>query len=86
MYGLSSFGDTEVSEAGLLVILYCLLQLLLLGDVEIFLGDLEYIIIVHLRWLLDGHGEVVVLSHRACQKHVDAKIGDRLPAWPHMRT
>jgi hypothetical protein len=26
------------------------------------------------------------LSHRACQKHVDAKIGDRLPAWPHMRT
>jgi hypothetical protein len=41
--------------------------LLRLGDVEIFFGDLEDVIIVHIRWLLDGHGKVVVLSHQVCQ-------------------
>jgi hypothetical protein len=67
LYGLSSFGDTKGPEAGLLVIINCLLQLLRLGDVEIFFGDLEDVIIVHIRWLLDGHGKVVVLSHQVCQ-------------------
>jgi hypothetical protein len=75
LYGFSSFSDTGSPEASLFVVFHCLLQLLLLRDIEIFLNDLEDVVVGHLSWLLDGHGEVVFLSHRACQKRVDAKIG-----------
>jgi hypothetical protein len=73
LYGFSSFSGTESPEASLFVVFYCLIQLLLLGDVEIFLSDLEDVAISHISWLVEGHGEVVVLSHRACQKRVDVK-------------
>jgi hypothetical protein len=73
LFGFSTFSDTKSLEASLFVAFYCLLQLFLLGDVEIFLNDLEYVVFGHLIWLLDGHDEVVAWSNQVCEKRVDTK-------------